>query len=68
MYFNPLCIIIDVFQLLFYRPVGFGMWFGVMFLGILTKVAGTYFAYLMSNSSGGKLQRVRYEQLICVRV
>lgn len=56
MYFNPLCIIIDVFQLLFYRPVGFGMWFGVMFLGILTKVAGTYFAYLMSTSSGGKLQ------------
>jgi len=52
MYFNPVCIIIDFFQLLFYRPIGFGMWFGVMFLGILTKVAGTYFAYLMSNSSG----------------
>ncbi|KAL3139595.1 hypothetical protein ABBQ38_003914 [Trebouxia sp. C0009 RCD-2024] len=49
--FTPVSIIIDIFQILFYRPIGFGMWFGVMFLTIIAKVAGTYFAYLMSNSS-----------------
>lgn len=27
--------------------------FGVMFLNIIAKIAGTYFAYLMSNSSPG---------------
>lgn len=45
-FFTPLSVVIDIFQILFMRPVGFGMWFGVIFLGIIAKVAGTYSAYL----------------------
>lgn len=51
MYFTPASIVIDVFQIIFFRPVGFGMWFGVMFLNIIAKIAGTYFAYLMNNAN-----------------
>ncbi|KAA6425914.1 MAG: hypothetical protein FRX49_04289 [Trebouxia sp. A1-2] len=38
MYFTPASIVIDVFQIIFFRPVGFGMWFGVMFLNIIAKM------------------------------
>jgi hypothetical protein len=60
-YLEPFSAVIDVIQLFtVQRFGGWGTWVGFTFLGICVKLAGTYFAYELANTTGG--DRSDYQQ------